>query len=85
MYYAERVLPRVIAEAEERGVVHNDLTLVKEMTAHAWANESPEIKQSVMDAIKKDKELIERLKDGTLDVNVSDADKCMFVVSGFCT
>ncbi|PBK94137.1 hypothetical protein ARMGADRAFT_1079622 [Armillaria gallica] len=78
MYYTEGVLPHVITEAKERGVVHNDLTLVKEMTVHAWANESPEIKQSVMDAIEKDKELIERLKDGTLDINVSDADKCIY-------
>ncbi|KAK0462329.1 uncharacterized protein EV420DRAFT_1477074 [Desarmillaria tabescens] len=81
MYYTEHVLPRVITEAESRGVPHNELLLVKEMTAHAWANESEEIKKSVMDAIKKDKELIAAMKDSTLDINVSDADKITIIES----
>ncbi|KAK0457090.1 uncharacterized protein EV420DRAFT_1644245 [Desarmillaria tabescens] len=81
MYYTERVLPHVITEAESRGVPHNELLLVKEMMAHAWANKSEEIKKSVMDAIEKDKELIAAMKDGTLDINVSDADKITIIES----
>ncbi len=75
MYYTERVLPHVIAEAEARGVARNELLLVKEMTAHAWANEMEEIKKSVMDAIEKDRELVDAMKEGTLEANLSDADK----------
>ncbi|KAK0437744.1 uncharacterized protein EV420DRAFT_1486910 [Desarmillaria tabescens] len=81
MYYTERILPRVITEAESHGVPCNELLLVKEMTAHAWANESEEIKKLVMNAIEKDKELIAAMKDSTLDINVSDADKIIIIES----
>ncbi|PBK87081.1 hypothetical protein ARMGADRAFT_1034979 [Armillaria gallica] len=81
MYYNERVLPCVITEAESHGVACNCLQLVKEMTQHAWDNESPEIKASVMEQIEKEKVLIEAMKEGTLMITLLDADKIIIIES----
>ncbi|KAK0486526.1 hypothetical protein IW261DRAFT_1559945 [Armillaria novae-zelandiae] len=62
MYYPDRVLPCVIAEAENCGVRHNNLNLVKEMTMHAWANEDADIRVLVFAEIEREKEVVESSK-----------------------
>ncbi|KAK0493511.1 hypothetical protein EDD18DRAFT_1356433 [Armillaria luteobubalina] len=76
LLYGERVEPSTSVEATKRGLPKNDLGLVQEMTAHAWKNETSEIKEQINGLVEKEREKIEAWKDGTLDAKVlSNEDK----------
>ncbi|KAK0493269.1 hypothetical protein EDD18DRAFT_1108061 [Armillaria luteobubalina] len=70
LLYGERVEPSTSVEATKRGLPKNDLRLVQEMTAHAWKNETSEIKEQINGLVEKEREKIEAWKDGTLDAKV---------------
>ncbi|KAK0496161.1 hypothetical protein EDD18DRAFT_1106039 [Armillaria luteobubalina] len=80
MYYTNRVLPHIIQEAEDCSVWHNDLKLVKEMTAHAWANEDADIKASVFAEIEREKKVMESSQGAGNDLGVVLTDDEQFTI-----
>ncbi|PBK98295.1 hypothetical protein ARMGADRAFT_1075152 [Armillaria gallica] len=68
-YYCDRVYPNVVAEALQRSLPVNDISLIRDVTNHVWTNKVPEIKADVADCVEKERELIQAFKNSTLKIS----------------
>ncbi|KAK0478673.1 hypothetical protein EDD18DRAFT_1114102 [Armillaria luteobubalina] len=81
-HYRKRVYPYVVEEAAQRGLPVNDISLVRNVTAHIWDNKIPEIKANIAMCVDKERELIRAFKTGTLkSSNLTDDGKVMVIDS----
>ncbi|KAK0227531.1 hypothetical protein IW262DRAFT_1454671 [Armillaria fumosa] len=81
-YYRKRVYPHVVKEAARHGLPVNNISLIRDMTAHIWDNEIPEVKADIATCVDKERELIRAFKNGTLkSSDLTDDGKVMVIDS----